>query len=67
MLIEAGCNLDQQEKYGRTALAVCLTTNKKSVAKLLLSKGAAVDIVDGYGRTCLQLATKLKSHSNLVT
>ena len=52
-LIEAGMDVNLQNKYGWTPLHVSIRRNRKEMVELLLEKGADIDKVDGVGWTPL--------------
>ena len=60
-LIEARCNVDLQDKDGRTPLHVATQAGHASVTKKLLAARCNVDLQDVLGRTALQVAEQLSS------
>ena len=60
--IEAGADIDEQNKYGFTALEYCVTQNKLDMVKALLSKGADVHRVNQNGNTVLHIIAESKSN-----
>jgi ankyrin repeat protein len=61
-LLEAGADIDEQNKYGFTALEYCVTQNKLDMVKALLSKGANVHRVNQNGNTVLHIIAESKSN-----
>lgn len=47
MLIQAGAELDERNKYGNTPLALAIYYNKPDIAELLLDEGAKLGNVPG--------------------
>ena len=58
LLIARGCNLDHQDRRGRTALSVAAEKGKKDAVKLLLQNGANFEIADKSGKTVLHSVDK---------
>jgi hypothetical protein len=50
-LLEAGANIDQQDKNHWSSLMWAMTNRHKGIAKLLLDHGASPDIKNSSGRT----------------
>jgi len=55
ILIEAGCNLDIQNKKARTALMFACSHNNYKIAKLLIDAGCNINLTDNKNRTALQI------------
>jgi ankyrin repeat protein len=53
ILLEAGAELDAQDKQGRSALVWAAKRGKSNLTQLLLESGAAVDAPDKKGRSAL--------------
>ena len=56
-LIDAGAELDLQNKYGYTAVMLALNNNSSNAVSLLLEKGAALDTVKHTGHTPLTVCS----------
>lgn len=52
-LIDAGCDVNLQNKYGWTLLHIAIRRNRKAMVEYLLDKGADINRVDGVGWTPL--------------
>ena len=56
-LVQNGADVSAKDDVtGQTALHMCVTRNRDACAKLLIRRGANVDVVDGKGRTPLDVA-----------
>ena len=55
-LLDAGADIDIQDKFGRTALMLSAAYGRADTVKLLLDAGADIDIQEEFGRTALVLA-----------
>ena len=52
-LLEAGADLNLQNKYGWTLLHISIRRDRQDMVKLLLDKGADINKIDGVGWTPL--------------
>jgi ankyrin repeat protein len=52
-LIARGINIDEQDKYGRTALMKAASNNHLEITQELIRAGAALDLQDKYGKTAI--------------
>jgi ankyrin repeat protein len=50
MLIDAGANVNVQDKYGRTPLHWVVLNGRVEIAQMLIDAGARKDIPDNEGR-----------------
>jgi hypothetical protein len=55
LLIDNGVNLDEQDKYGMTALMYA-ARHSNGIVSLLIEKGANLDIRNGHGKTAAEWA-----------
>lgn len=55
-IVDAGANVNSQERYGMTALMIAISAKLPSVAEYLLEKGADPNVSDPDGRTALIIA-----------
>jgi ankyrin repeat protein len=60
--LDTGVSPDARDRYGLTGLIWAGRKGRVEVADLLLSKGAAIDRVDGRGRTALYHAVTYKRY-----
>lgn len=61
MLIEAGANVNDPTPEAVTPLMIALDNSNNEVAKLLMEKGAKLDVWDWWGRTPLWIAVDRKA------
>ena len=60
-LIEAGADVNQQEKDSGTALMYAVRNNRGAVVEYLLTKGARTDVTTKSGKSILEIAEKFAS------
>jgi ankyrin repeat protein len=60
-LIELGCNIEDKNKWGDTALLNAVSCHNPTAVKYLLGRGADRTVTDPKGRTALQLAHEYKN------
>lgn len=65
MLIEAGCDLNSQNKAGMTPIQIAVQAGRRSVTRLLIDRGVDVKVIDNLGGTLLHIAAD-KEHAELV-
>lgn len=56
LLLDSGGNIDQQDKYGNTALIYAAVCHNVGIVKLLLEKGANINHQNKEGETALMCA-----------
>ena len=59
VLIDAGADIETQEKKGRSPLHKASSSGALNVVKVLVEAGADVCVTDNLGRTCVALASHL--------
>ncbi|MBQ9817337.1 MAG: ankyrin repeat domain-containing protein [Proteobacteria bacterium] len=62
-LVEAGINVNQRDKDGRTAISY---TNSMEIAEFLVEHGANINIVDGDGRTPIWYVSSIEMAKFLI-
>jgi ankyrin repeat protein len=60
ILLEAGANVNEKNKYGLTSLMMAAWKGHKRIAEMLIANGANVNIKDNNGWTALMLAASRK-------
>jgi ankyrin repeat protein len=60
LLIERGCDLNIQDKYGKTALIYSVEYQIFNIVKLLIKQGCDLNIIDKDGINALQYAVKIE-------
>jgi len=60
MLIDAGANLNMQDKHGDTPLLVAIMKNNPIIVQMLIDAGADLNMQAKNGRTALHLAADLR-------
>ena len=68
ILLKAGADINYQNRYGFTAVAMACIRGRYLMAKLLLEAGANfnIPIKDIYGNTPLLRAVAMKVHTNII-
>ena len=64
-MVQIGANVNLQNKMGWTALMCACRNDHIEVAKLLVTKGADVNLVDGANKSALQRA-QAQQKTNIV-
>lgn len=65
-LLDAGADVNTQDKNGKTALVAAVKEGNAEMISLLLKKGARVDLVDRERCTALHWACMKKNHDPLI-
>ena len=58
VLLDAGANVNAQNRFGNTALMLASSRGNLGIVRLLLSRGADVGIKNSHGSTALDLAVR---------
>lgn len=68
IIIEYGCNINLQDKFGNTALHHCLTyyPNNREILQRLIRANSDATIVDKYGKTPLHIAARRTKDVNII-
>ena len=65
VLLVAGADVDERDKYGKTPLMVAVNRKAVSSAEALVAGGANPTLADNSGTTSIELAKKLRLHTLL--
>jgi len=66
-LISAGANLNTQDRYGKTALYLCVESGNTETLQILLAQHPQIDLRDSHGHTPLMTAALMgDTHFNKV-
>lgn len=64
-LLISGCNINDKDIEGRTALMYAAWNGRYEFTKMLLECGAEIGINDNYGYSAIELA-ELESHEHII-
>ncbi|KAK2141746.1 hypothetical protein LSH36_1049g00067 [Paralvinella palmiformis] len=65
-LLKCGCEADEHDRFGKTALHFAVTNNSTDCLKLLLDYGADVHSIEELGRTPLWVAASEDGHHGAI-
>lgn len=63
-LLDEGAKIDEQDDEGMTPLMRCLSVNNRKVARLLIRRGANLNLRDIKGQTAADIERKQLAKSN---
>jgi ankyrin repeat protein len=61
-LIAEGCDVDEKDYYGGSAVLMCVERNDDAILEVLIQAKANLDVKDQVGMPVLQLAEQIKHH-----
>jgi ankyrin repeat protein len=67
MLLDAGADINAVTKYRNTACHIAILNNQFDALKLLVERGANLDVVDSYGRSTLEVVSRFDRSERFVT